>query len=291
MIQYHPCCGHDGNYNWTAPQKWVGGSWQHYVQKQHIMNMQGRFAQFLSTAHIRCIHLPQRTDREMIMLEAFRRLRIHDRKDLFFTAIDGKNSPVPNPGLRPGNWGCALSKSAIMCEAATANKPLLLLEDDVVVSPQVHAVMDACLAELPNDWNVLYLGSVALTPHDTMPTKGQPARKQKGKWYEVLANPNLNHAIMIRDANCLRELSHILADPKTYKRDEGRFTSDYTVAQYFAYKEIPMYGVVPAVAKQCETFSDNENKVVSRKEYFILLEYPNESHHPSYPACFNTFFA
>ena len=260
----------DIKYHWAAPQQWNGGAWSHYVQRKNESAIPNRFAQLLANAHIRCIHLPKRIDREMIMLEAFRRLGISERKNLFFHAIDGNKPPLPNPGLRPGNWGCALSKSAVMQEAAQ-KKPLLLLEDDVVISPQIHSIMDACLAELPKDWKVLYLGCVALDPHETMPTDGQPKRKQVGKWYEILANPNLNHAILIRDVECLKELSEILADPQTYKRDEGRYTSDYTVAQYFAYKGIPMYGVVPAVAKQCGTYSDNENKVIDRKADFKKL--------------------
>ena len=233
-----------------------------------------RFAELLEKAHVRCIHLPERIDREMIMLEAFRRLGIEDRTDLFFTAIDGtKQKNKPNK-MRAGNWGCALSKSMIMLEAAARKKPLLLLEDDVVINPQIHEIMDACLAELPNDWKVLYLGCVALEPHDTMPTKGIPKREKKGQYYEVLSNPNLNHALLIRDVNCLLELSKMLADPETYKRDEGRFTSDYAVAQYFAQKGIPMYGVAPAVAKQCATYSDNEKKVVNRKAIFKPITIP-----------------
>jgi len=205
----------------------------------------------------------------MIMYEAFRRLDIADKKDLFFTAIDGNKPPVPKPaGMRVGNWGCALSKSAVMQEAIAQNKPLLLLEDDVVIHPQIHNIMHNCLRELPDDWKILYLGCKALDPHATMRTHGQQKREVVGKWHEVLANPNLNHAIIIRDTNCLAELAEILADPATYNRDEGRFTSDYTVAQYFAHKGIPMYGVVPAVAKQCAIYSDNENKVVHRNATF-----------------------
>jgi organic radical activating enzyme len=101
-----------------------------------------------------------------------------------------------------------------------------------------------------------------------MPTKGMPKRERKGKWFEVISNANLNHALLIRDMDCLKELSEILAEPDSYKRDEGRFTSDYTIAQYFAHKGIPMYGVAPAVAKQCSTYSDNEKKVIERKATF-----------------------
>jgi len=274
---YHPCCGggNDSKYHWNAPKPWTS-AWKQYVTqktkppKREMDDQKQTFTELLAKAHIRCIHMPDRTDREMIMQEAFRRLGIADRQNLFFNAIDGtKQNHKPN--MRPGNWGCALSKAAIMKEAADQEKPLLLLEDDVVISPQIHQIMDACLAELPDDWKVLYMGCVALEPHKTMPTKGMPKREKKGKWYEVLANANLNHALIIRDTHCLSELSKILADPNTYNKDEGRFTSDYTVAQYFAHKDIPMYGVVPTVAKQCTTYSDNENKVVHRKAAFDTI--------------------
>ena len=227
-----------------------------------------RFAELLAGSHIRCIHLPHRVDREMIMLEAFRRLGIADRQDLFFPAIDGKKVPKPCPMPGSGTWGCALSKSAIMAEAATMNKPLLMLEDDVVINPQIHTIMDACLAELPPDWKILYLGHVALDPHDAMLTKGQPKRVVKGNHHEVLANPNLNHAILIRDTACLKELSTYLADPATYNREKGCYASDYAVAHYFANKGIPMYGVIPTVAKQCGSYSDNADKVVERNAMF-----------------------
>ena len=203
------------------------------------------------------------------MLEAFRRLGIADRQDLFFPAIDGKNPPVPKPDLlRHGNWGCALSKSAVMAEAAAMGKPFLMLEDDVVINPQIHTIMDACLAELPQDWKILYLGCVALDPHDSMRTKGQPKREVKGNHYEILANPNLNHAILFRDTTCLKELSTYLADPVTYNRAEGRYASDYAVAHFFANKGIRMYGVMPMVAKQCGSYSDNVDKVVERNAMF-----------------------
>ena len=272
---YKPCCGGNDNspYNWNAPKAWNGGAWTQYVQPKENKPQtaggfkKGAFAELLANAHIRCIHMPERIDREMIMQEAFRRLGIAGRKDLFFQAVDGAKQKNTS-GMRTGNWGCALSKAAIMKEAAERKRPLFLLEDDVVISPQVHEIMDSCLAELPADWKVLYLGYVALEPHETMPTKGLPKRDKKGKWHEILANANLNHALLIRDTKSLLELSQILADPETYKRDEGRFTSDYTVAQYFAHKGIPMYGVVPAVAKQCTTYSDNEKKVINRKAMF-----------------------
>ena len=202
------------------------------------------------------------------MLEAFRRLKIADRQNLFFPAIDGKKvqNPIRMPGS--GTWGCALSKSAIMAEAAAMNKPLLMLEDDVVIHPQIHSIMDACLAELPPDWNILYLGHVALEPHDAMLTRGQPKRIVKGNYYEILANPNLNHALLIRDITCLKELSTYLADPATYNREKGRYASDYAVAHYFANNSIPMYGVIPTVAKQCGSYSDNVDKVVERHAMF-----------------------
>ena len=252
-------------YPWTAPKKWERGAWEYHVRQKPKYS---RFVELLVNTHVRCIHLPHRIDREMIMFEAFRRLGIADRQDLFFNAIDGNKSPVPNPGMRPGNWGCALSKSVIMAEAVAQNKPLLLLEDDVVINPQIHTIMDNCLSELPEDWRVLYLGCAAIEPHDTMPTKGQPVRQVKGKWHEILANPNLNHAVLIRDVSCLKELSEILADPETYRREEGRWTSDYTMAQYFAHKGIPMYGVVPIVAEQCGSYSDNVQEVVKRNAVF-----------------------
>ena len=235
-----------------------------------------RFAELLAGSHIRCIHLPHRVDREMIMLEAFRRLGIADRQDLFFTAIDGKKKPpIQNPGMRQGNWGCALSKSAIMAEAAAINKPLLMLEDDVVINPHIHTIMDACLAELPHDWKVLYLGCAALDPHNSMLTRGQPKQDVKGDHHEVLANPNLNHAILFRDIDCLKELSEYIVDPTTYNRAEGRYASDYATAQYFANKGIPMYGVVPMVAHQCGSYSDNVNRVIERAAVFELMA-PNK---------------
>ena len=232
--------------------------------------MSGIFADFLASAHIRCMHLTRRTDREAGMHEAFQRLGIENRPELFFSAVDGKNLSVTNPGLRPGNWGCALSKAAVMKEAALLNKPLVLLEDDIVIHPQVHGIMSACLAELPKDWKVLYLGYIALDPREGMQTYGQPNNNKQGKFYGVLAHPNLNHALIIRDIDCIKELSVRLADPETYLQNK-KFASDYQVAWYFANKGIPMYGVIPMVAEQYGSFSDNQDKFIGRTFNFSMM--------------------
>jgi GR25 family glycosyltransferase involved in LPS biosynthesis len=203
------------------------------------------------------------------MLEAFRRLGIAERPNLFFTAIDGKVDTANIPhNMKKGTWACARSMAAVMVEAAERKKPLLVLEDDVVIHPQIHSIMDAVLAELPVDWKVLYLGYVALEAHEKMPTKVLPKSTKIGKWTELLANPNLNHAFIIRDVDCLTELSTLLSDPATYDYSEGYYASDYAIAQYFSRKGIPMYGVSPNVASQCGTYSDNDEKFVYRPAIF-----------------------
>ena len=79
-----PCCGKaEPEYKWKAPNAKTIGEWERVFSRREYQRPVKRrlFAELLAEAHIRCIHLPERVDREMIMLEAFRRLGIAERSD------------------------------------------------------------------------------------------------------------------------------------------------------------------------------------------------------------------
>ena len=210
------------------------------------------------------------------MLTALQQLGVGE--ECVFEAIEGCEHP--NRAIPSGNWCCALSKSAVMSEAVQLKKPLFLLEDDIVVrnkvivsydngkTAQIHDLfpfVEECLQQLPKDWKILYLGYYALDAYPTMKNYRSDCRVPIGKHVEKLANPNLNHAVFIRDIDCLAELSSLLKKPDSYDRKQGRYASDFVIAHYFANKDIPMYGITPNVILQYSGYSDTLKKEVNKQ--------------------------
>ena len=113
----------------------------------------------------RVISLVKRLDRR----ECFLRWN-GSRQDIefsFFDAVDGRTLErsrmeaegllVPNAPYTAGALGCALSHRALWETAARQEAPLLIFEDDACLQLHFPSV-EACLAQLPRDWDFLLLG-------------------------------------------------------------------------------------------------------------------------------------
>jgi GR25 family glycosyltransferase involved in LPS biosynthesis len=75
-----------------------------------------------------------------------RRLDAHGLPWSWFPAVDG------------GWRGCKASHTALWQQAVSAGKTVAIMEDDVAFVPRFPQRLRAALAELPDDWDVVFLG-------------------------------------------------------------------------------------------------------------------------------------
>ena len=97
-----------------------------------------------------------------------------------FQGIEDLNNPNKSFGLSltQGAIGCAVSHKTIWEEVAKTEKNLvLILEDDAVILPGFTQKISDIIAELPDEWDILYLGSgqhtaeKRLSPHLARPSR------------------------------------------------------------------------------------------------------------------------
>lgn len=103
---------------------------------------------------------------------------------------DKKNSLAVRQYFQPLNTGeiaCSLSHRKIY-EAMQANgwQRVLIFEDDVVPDPEKLDLLEACLNELPPDWELFYLGYLK---NERATTK----KKIDRAWYRIMAALGMNH--------------------------------------------------------------------------------------------------
>ncbi len=79
-----------------------------------------------------------------------------------FPAFDGDRTTIPaNWAHTPGAYGCLLSHVAVVREARRLGAAsVLIFEDDVVFDDQFEDRFDACIAQLPSDWDMLFFGAL-----------------------------------------------------------------------------------------------------------------------------------
>lgn len=97
---------------------------------------------------------------------------------------DKKNTLAPGYYFRPLNRGeiaCSLSHRMIYQAMADNNwQKVLVLEDDVVPDHEKLALLGDCLGELPDDWELFYLGYLK---NDKL----TGSQKRKQTWYKIMA--------------------------------------------------------------------------------------------------------
>ena len=115
---------------------------------------------------IYCINLPEDEDRRLQMENIFSGIGIEDR-------INWKSAPRPFDGYGssnyqfPGEFGVVCSQLKVLVDAASSNlkNGIVVFEDDVRFIDDTNKVLNNCMRQLPNDWDILYLGG---TPEEMM---------------------------------------------------------------------------------------------------------------------------
>lgn len=79
-----------------------------------------------------------------------------------FSAIDGNEAVLPHGWIHtPGAYGCLLSHVQVVREARNAGvSSVLIFEDDVVFDPHFKETFASFIQELPDDWDMLFLGAL-----------------------------------------------------------------------------------------------------------------------------------
>jgi len=106
---------------------------------------------------IYCINLDDRKDR---MVDTVKQFHKHN---LWVERVPGIKGSDMNldfpPEIKEGAVGCALSQLFTLKLAKQVNaKKFLLLEDDIEFDEDLNSKFNKYYAEVPNDWDMLYLG-------------------------------------------------------------------------------------------------------------------------------------
>jgi GR25 family glycosyltransferase involved in LPS biosynthesis len=109
----------------------------------------------------------------------------------------------PKMRLR-GAIGCFLAHRGLMrhiAEKHGASEGTLILEDDVTIPPDFQQKLQALVAGLPNDWDILYLDKVnpkshKVTDHLHKFEKQMTASNNWGNWAYIVKNSSLKERIL-----------------------------------------------------------------------------------------------
>jgi glycosyl transferase family 25 len=114
-----------------------------------------------------CINLDRRPERWQRMERAFADQSIGPVHR--FSAVDGNNIALPHDWIHTaGAYGCLRSHVEVVREARDAGaSSVLIFEDDVVFDPEFKEKFATFIHELPNDWDMLFLGAL----HKDEPSK------------------------------------------------------------------------------------------------------------------------
>lgn len=107
-----------------------------------------------------CINLDRRPERWQRMQRAFAANGIESVQR--FSAIDGNAIPLPHDWVHtPGAYGCLRSHLQVVRDARDAGaSSVLIFEDDVVFEPRIEEKFVTFIQELPDDWDMLFLGAL-----------------------------------------------------------------------------------------------------------------------------------
>ena len=114
-----------------------------------------------------CINLDRRPDRWRRIQKELARHGIETVER--FPAVDGDAIEKPAGWMHtPGAFGCLLSHVEVVKEARASGAPaVLIFEDDAVLDPDFPNQFTNFIKEVPDDWDMLYLGAL----HKDAPVK------------------------------------------------------------------------------------------------------------------------
>lgn len=114
---------------------------------------------------IYCVHLPEDVERHRIMNPIFEKVGIADR-------VNWMSAPRPFSQYQStnyqfaGEYGVVLSQLKILTNGLSQN-PVFgigIFEDDIMFVDQALEYIDKSFKELPDDWDIFYLGGRPLSP-------------------------------------------------------------------------------------------------------------------------------
>jgi GR25 family glycosyltransferase involved in LPS biosynthesis len=137
-----------------------------------------------------------------------------------------------------GVIGAFLAHRALLRHLAAGNakgEGTLIFEDDVAIPPDFHAKLAVAAAELPADWDILFLDKFRVegkpaTPHLLKLERDMTAKKNWGIWAYIVRNsaikdrilPTMEHMLDVPDIQLNKfahQLNFYLAQPSIVKPD------------------------------------------------------------------------
>ena len=104
---------------------------------------------------IYCLNLDRRTDRWEKCQENFKKLHLNVER---VSAID-KHTLTSNTSISEGQLACSKSHLSMIQKAKDDQlSPILILEDDVILSDNINEVFEKNVNNIPRDWGMLYFG-------------------------------------------------------------------------------------------------------------------------------------
>jgi GR25 family glycosyltransferase involved in LPS biosynthesis len=159
-----------------------------------------RFSEFFD--RIVVVNLDRRSDRwsQWTTQTANWPFRPADR----FRAVDGRAVTPPNWWSQGGGaWGCLMSHARILEDALMDGiDSVLILEDDAVLVPDFSERVEKFLANVPSDWDALYLGGQHLI-------EPEPVNDEVVRCRDV----NRTHGHAMRQVYMREAYAHILDAP------------------------------------------------------------------------------
>lgn len=128
-----------------------------------------------------------------------------------FDAVDGRAVEIPSLWKsNHGAWGCYASHLRIL-EMAIEREldSILVLEDDAVFCKTFSTDVRSFFAELPEDWELIYLGGQHIELHLGLPQKVT-------EWVYRPFNTNRTHAYAIRGQEAMRRIHGYLIEPENW---------------------------------------------------------------------------
>lgn len=185
------------------------------------------------------INLDRRTDR-MAQFES-------QTKDLGIDFVRYSAVDAQAFGISPMN-ACRQSHHKVLTDAAADGvKRLLILEDDVEFKSKFNESFADVVATLPNDWQMLYLGSNSLSPVDI---------GIKGLWKSNAALTTHAYGVKAELFDTLIQVS-----------SDERYPIDLAYSDL--HPKLQVYACRPSLVGQMASFSDIENQFVDYK--FLII--------------------
>lgn len=163
----------------------------------------------------------------------------HWPEPLRVAAVDGSNVEVP-PQWRAsaGAWGCLCSHvNALQRAWLKGWQQVLILEDDAVLTEDFAVVAPAWLTNLPDNWQLAYLGGQHMQPPQLLISEGYEGCPGTVQPSEV----RRTHAYAVQGQTTLRNLLGYLQTVRTLEADEALWHfADYSQLACYA----PSYWLV-----------------------------------------------